>query len=150
MNAKFRSADQNVKLPNEFIRRGLSVLALVWLATMTVIAADRKPEANEIRILQMQGRVEIMPAGATKWILTQTNQILGTADRLRTGEDSRVTLRWSDQSVLSFAALTEIEILPPDKTDSLAGLSIFKGGHLIFHRDVPAHSHSDARKHRRH
>jgi hypothetical protein len=28
---------------------------------------------GEIRIVEAQGRVEIMPAGATTWVLTQTN-----------------------------------------------------------------------------
>jgi Tfp pilus assembly protein PilF len=137
MKANLRRANQSVKRPNEFVRCGLSALVFGWLATTTAGAAEQKSEATDVRILQMQGRVEIMPAGARTWVFTQTNQVLRAADRLRTGADSRVTLRWSDQSVLSFAALTEIEILPPDKADSLAGLSLFKGIISFFHRDKP-------------
>jgi len=137
MKANLRRADQNLNLPAKIVRSGLSVLVGICLATTIVRAADQKSETSEVRILQMEGRVEIMPVGAKTWVLTQTNQVLRASDRLRTGNDSRVTLRWSDQSILSFAALTEIEILPPDKSDSLAGLSLFKGILSFFHRDKP-------------
>src|ERR1043166_518975 len=39
---------------------------------------------NEIRIVELQGTVEVSPAGAKTWVLTQTNQVLHPQDRLRT------------------------------------------------------------------
>src|SRR5262245_15351495 len=89
----------------------------VFLSAFTVRAAESASSAAEIRILQLEGTVEIMTAGAQKWILTQTNQVLGPGDRLRTGKNSRVTLRWSDQSIVPFAAFSEIEILEPEKSE---------------------------------
>src|SRR5262245_6496549 len=68
---------------------------------------------NQIRIVGLEGRVEISPPGPTRWFLAQTNQILTLHDRLRTGPNSRVTVRWSEQSAVSFGALTELEIMPP-------------------------------------
>jgi tetratricopeptide (TPR) repeat protein len=92
---------------------------------------------NEIRILELQGTVEISPAGATAWILTQSNQVVHALDRLRTGPNSRVVLRWSDQSLVPFGALTELEILPPDSPRSESGLHLVKGILSFFHRDKP-------------
>jgi hypothetical protein len=38
---------------------------------------------------------------------------------LRTAENSRIALRWSDQSILRFGALTELEILPSKSPHTL-------------------------------
>ncbi len=69
----------------------------------------------------------------------QTNQILHPFDRLRTGANSRVALRWSDQSVIVFNASTELEILPPRSTDDQCGLHLIRGIFSFFHRDQPGH-----------
>ena len=92
---------------------------------------------NDIRILELQGTVEVSPAGAATWVLTQTNQVIHPFDRLRTGPNSRVTLRWSDQSVVLFGALTELEILPPHQPEAQSGLHLIKGILSFFHRDKP-------------
>ena len=92
---------------------------------------------NDIRIIQLQGAVEVSPAGATTWVLTQTNQVLHPFDRLRTGANSRVALRWSDETVLPFGPSTELEILPPQTPDAQAGLHLIQGIASFFHRDKP-------------
>ena len=92
---------------------------------------------NEIRIAELQGTVEVSPAGATTWVLTQTNQRLHSNDRLRTGANSRVALRWSDQSITLFGALTELEILPPHSPDAQSGLRLGRGIISFFHRGTP-------------
>lgn len=99
--------------------------------------ATPAPATNEIRIVELQGRVEISPAGATTWVLTRTNQILHPFDRLRTGADSRVAVRWSNESVVLFGALTELEILPPHQQDAQSGLHLIRGVVSFFHRDEP-------------
>lgn len=102
-----------------------------------VSGATASQPTNEIRIAELQGTVEISPAPATSWVLTQTNQVLRPRDRLRTGARSRVALRWSDQSIVSFDASTEIEILPPHAREAQAGLRLLKGVLSFFHRDEP-------------
>jgi tetratricopeptide (TPR) repeat protein len=92
---------------------------------------------NEIRIVEIQGTVETTPAGATTWVPAQTNQTLKPFDRLRTGTDSRVAFRWSDQSVMQFNASTELEVLPPDSPDAQSGLHLIRGMVSFFHRDEP-------------
>jgi tetratricopeptide (TPR) repeat protein len=81
--------------------------------------------------------VQISPAGAQTWVLTQTNQPLYPFDRLRTGTNSRVALRWSDQSIIPFGSSTELEILPPPAPESQSGLHLIRGVISFFHRDKP-------------
>jgi tetratricopeptide (TPR) repeat protein len=123
------------------LRRKLFRLAfaglVIWGTPLGALPADRPAESGEISIIELQGTVEIMPAGARTWVLTQTNQVLHANDKLRTGGNSRATLRWSDHSVVPFGALTEIEILPPENSDSLSGLHLIRGILSFFHRDKP-------------
>jgi tetratricopeptide (TPR) repeat protein len=92
---------------------------------------------NRISIVELQGRVEVAPGATADWILTQTNQELRAFYRLRTGPNSRVTLRWSDQSFLRFGPLAEVEILPPHASGAESGLHLLKGILSFFHRDEP-------------
>ena len=84
---------------NPLPMRGRQVLLAAvfgWLAAgagpTCVLAVTGDQTTNEIRILELQGTAEVSPQGSTRWILTQTNQILKPFDRLRTGPNSRVTL----------------------------------------------------------
>lgn len=113
---------------------------LLWaLGTTFLIAqpAAQTAGTNQIRIVELQGDVEISPAGAKTWVLTQTNQVLYPFDRLRTGPNSRVALRWSDESVVPFGASTELEVLPPHEANAQAGLHLVRGVISFFHRDKP-------------
>jgi tetratricopeptide (TPR) repeat protein len=92
---------------------------------------------NEIRIVELQGTAEVAPAAAATWTPAQTNQILHPSDRLRTGANSRIALLWSDRSVVSFGALTEVEVLLPYSSDAQCGLHLLRGVISFFHRDEP-------------
>ncbi len=108
-----------------------------WAGTFGTLAAPSGAGTNQIRIVGIQGEVEVFRGNAQRGVrTTETNQVLDTFDRLRTGPDSRVLLRWSDQSVVHFGALTEIEILPPQGRES-SGLRLLKGLLSFFHRDEP-------------
>ncbi|MEI9962529.1 MAG: TonB-dependent receptor [Limisphaerales bacterium] len=93
--------------------------------------------ANETRIAELQGKAEVFLAGGAAWASAQTNQLLHPFDRLRTGANSRIALRWSGQSVISFGAMTELEILPPESADAQNGLHLIRGVISFFHRDKP-------------
>ncbi|MEI9962438.1 MAG: FecR domain-containing protein [Limisphaerales bacterium] len=93
--------------------------------------------ANEIHIAELQGKAEVFPVGGTAWASAQTNQLLRPFDLLRTGANSRIALRWSDQSIVSFNAMTELEILPPESPDAQCGLHLIRGIISFFHRDKP-------------
>jgi tetratricopeptide (TPR) repeat protein len=92
---------------------------------------------NEILIVELQGTAEVAPATTTTWTPAQTNQILHPSDRLRTGANSRIALLWSDRSVVSFGALTEVEVLLPYSSDAQCGLHLLRGVVSFFHRDEP-------------
>ncbi|HLP78423.1 MAG TPA: TonB-dependent receptor [Candidatus Paceibacterota bacterium] len=101
-------------------------------------AQTNSPAAvSHIRIVELQGAVEISPAGATAWTAVATNRSLYPFDRLRTGPNSRVALIWSDQSIIPFGASTELEILPPQDANSQSGLHLVRGVLSFFHRDKP-------------
>jgi len=102
-----------------------------------VLAGDSNPDLPTMLIVQAQGRVKLMPAGSTTWVLTQTNQPLHVGDRLRTDTQSRVVIQWSDLSVVRLGPLTEMLVLAPDHPDSLPGLQILKGVLSFFHRETP-------------
>jgi len=92
---------------------------------------------NEIQIVELQGTAEFSPGTATTWMPVHTKQILRPFDRLRTGANSRMALLWSDRSVVSFGALTEVEVLPPNSSDAQCGLHLLRGIVSFFHRDEP-------------
>lgn len=94
-------------------------------------------QTNQIRIVALEGHVEVSPAGATTWVLTQTNQALYPFDRLRTGPNSRVALYWPNESIVPFGASTELEVLPPQDKDAESGLHLIRGILSFFHRDKP-------------
>jgi hypothetical protein len=83
--------------------------------------------------VELQGTAEFSPATATAWMPVRTNQILCPFDRLRTGANSRMALLWSDRSVVSFGALTEVEVLPPNSSDAQCGLHLLRGIVSFFH-----------------
>ncbi len=103
--------------------------------------ATTPPATNEIRIVEIQGSVTVFPVGTKTSLTAWLNQPLHPYDRVQTAADSRVALRWSDQSIVSFGASTEFEILPPGSSDEQSGLHLIHGVLSFFHRDKPGHIH---------
>src|SRR5262245_7521587 len=88
-------------------------------------AASGDLAASEVRIVGLQGTVEIFREGRRPGVRTSlTGEILRPGDGLRVDTNSRVTLRWSDKGVVSLNALTEIEIRP---AKALSGLFLLQG-----------------------
>ncbi len=115
----------------------LYAAAALILSTVTTALAKESPATNQIRIVEIQGKVQVLARNTADWRVAQTNQWLHAFDRLRTGPDSRVALRWSGQSVMSFGASTEVEVLEPHETGADNGLHLLKGITSFFHRDRP-------------
>jgi eukaryotic-like serine/threonine-protein kinase len=80
-----------------------------WTAQLRKRGSPDSPPA-EIRILDLQGTVEVMPAGATAWVLATTNLVLHAGDSLRTGQNSTLLLLWSDRSRVRIGELTTMEV----------------------------------------
>jgi tetratricopeptide (TPR) repeat protein len=135
---------KGLKRLNLFPKAGRDLLMVVvlegFLASVEMSVAQLSAgggAANEIRIVELQGTAEVASATATTWSPARTNQILRPFDRLRTGANSRIGLLWSDRSVVSFGALTEVEVLPPYSSDAQCGLHLLRGIISFFHRDEP-------------
>ncbi len=126
---------------SEVLRRfwWISLQVLV-LASSCAALAEGVPDSRaheSIRIVAAQGVVEFSTDSAKSWVPVQTNQVLKTSDLLRTEANSRCSLLWSDRSVISFGASTEIQIMPPQSPDQEAGLRLVEGVLSFFHRDKP-------------
>jgi hypothetical protein len=119
------------------LRAAIFVLLAAGAGKSFAQSAPAAAATNEIRIVELQGAVEILPAGAAVWTPAQARQPLHPFDRIHTAENSRVALRWSDQSIVPFGASTELEILPPDAANAQAGLRLIRGILSFFHRDQP-------------
>jgi Flp pilus assembly protein TadD len=129
---------------NLFLKTGSDLLTVaIFFGFLTCVGisgaqpATGSTATNEIRIVELQGTAEFSPATATTWMPAQTNQVVHSFDRLRIGANSRMALLWSDRSVVSFGALTEVEVLPPDSSDAQCGLHLLRGIVSFFHRDEP-------------
>ena len=123
-------------------RRVLALLSFLWLfAVVEHLEAQTAPDSQNpanITVLVIEGTVEIMRSGAKVWDNAQTNQILHVGDRVRTGEGSRVTLRWSDQSMVRINELSDFQIQPVSPAAKKSGFSLWQGMLYFFHRDKPA------------
>jgi len=91
---------------------------------------------NEIRMLVLEGTVEISEGGSSRWIPTQVGQPVKPFDRVRTGPNTRVMISWSPESRVTLGQLTEIMIRdrPPGEE---SGLHLFRGIFKLLHRDRP-------------
>jgi tetratricopeptide (TPR) repeat protein len=125
------------KLARLFLTGSILTLLLICAASSFAQPAIPSSGTNDILIVELQGKVEISPFLARTWVLTQTNQPLHPNDRLRTGPNSRVGLKWADESVVQFGASTELEVLPPDAANAQPGLHLVRGVISFFHRDKP-------------
>jgi Tfp pilus assembly protein PilF len=129
--------NSNCKTGSNNLLAAICLLLVVCSSKSLGQAAAPAPAPAAIQILEIQGLVEILPVGETVWVSANTNRILHSFDRIHTAANSRIALRWSDQSVLLFSASTELEILPPDSSGNLSGLHLIRGMISFFHRDKP-------------
>ena len=115
----------------------LAVLLCAAFFPARSVAAETPPGTNEVRLVQLQGSAEVSLAGTTSWTPASTNTVLRHFDRLRTGPNARISLRWSDQSVISFGPSTILEVLPPHEPEAESGLRLIEGIVSFFHREKP-------------
>ena len=68
------------------------------------------PQAQELVLAQVEGRVEVLRFGAMTWDLAYVYQVLHAGDRLRTDRSSRVTLLLPDGTVAKVGESSDITI----------------------------------------
>jgi len=93
--------------------------------------------ALDIVVTGIEGKVEVVRAGAQAWDLAYTNQVLHAGDRVRVPERGRITLLLSDLSVERFGELSEFTIEPPAAAGKQSGFSLMRGLLYFFHRGKP-------------
>ena len=109
-----------------------------WLLLFCAVSLGARAEtAFESQLVEAAGRVEMAAAGATNWVPAVVNQTLRPGGRLRTGADSRATLRLSDRSVIRVNELTILQIQAPAQP-ARHGFLLQRGGLLFLNREKPA------------
>ena len=98
------------------------------------IAQDEK-KSDHAELLTKENIVDVAAAGTIAWRSGIVGQALFLHDRLRTGEDSRATLRLSNLSVLRVDELTNLEILPPQESTAKPSLNLKQGSTYFFSRE---------------
>src|ERR1044071_6009849 len=141
---------RQTRLPwNPPVARILALLSIIKLLG-AVDRMDAQPAPGtgptNIVILEIERSVEINRSGSSVWDPAQTNLVLHAGDRLRTGEGSRVTLRWSDESIVRINELSEFRILPATEKAKKPGFSLWRGMLYFFHRDKPTDTYIITRK----
>jgi tetratricopeptide (TPR) repeat protein len=119
------------------LSRGPVWLLGLWLASAAATelraqTAATSTQDHPILVLEIEGKVEVLRAGAAVWDPSYTNQVLQAGDQLRTGERSRVAIRLSNLSITRLPELSHLQI-PPRKR----GFNLLRGILYFFHRDRP-------------
>ena len=87
-------------------------------------------------LVEKQNLVEAQPRGG-KWEPGTVGRALAVGDRVRTGEYSRATVRFSDLSVLRLDELTTIAVAPTPRDPTKRSIDVSRGGVFLHHRDRP-------------
>ena len=103
----------------------------LFLRTLTAQTAESSPPAV---LLIKENIVDVAARGAA-WTGAIVGQTLATHDRIRTGEDSRATVRLSDLTVLRIDENSEDEIESPQEPGVKATLNIKQGSTYFFSRE---------------
>ncbi|MEO6036295.1 MAG: FecR domain-containing protein, partial [Verrucomicrobiota bacterium] len=112
----------------------LSIFVLEQRAQAVDLAAAKTDDRTIL--LTAAGKVDVARKGVSAWQSGQTNQVLNIGDRLRTGKNSRATVRLSNLSVLRVYELTTLEIQPGGQNNR-AALNLESGAAYLFNRDKP-------------
>ena len=121
----------------DLIRRSVRLGCLCVLTIPLVERLSAQTSTNEIIIREFVGKVEVSRVGAQAGDPAYTNQVLHAGDRVRTGERSRLTLRWSDQSIIRIGELADLQIQPATVTKARSEFNLLQGMLYFFHRDKP-------------
>ncbi|MBL9139952.1 MAG: TonB-dependent receptor [Verrucomicrobiales bacterium] len=119
------------------LRRTIGLLLLVP-ALSTFAAATQPIATNDVRIVELSGRVETLFAGQETWVQATHSSVLRPGDQLRTGADSRATLQFSDHSVFRIDQSSLLEIRPSEKPNGWKELFLRFGAIFFLDRERPS------------
>ena len=122
------------------VRHLVKLFLMIGLAILFPACAHAQiPATNSTsQLLEMAGRVEVMTAGTNTWRLAKQGDLLKLGDRVRTGPESRTSLRLSDKSVIRVDQNTVLEITPPVRPAAKSRFRIRMGSLFFLNREKPA------------
>jgi ferric-dicitrate binding protein FerR (iron transport regulator) len=137
--SKTRAGIRKPLMTTEVYRRiaGALVLLAVLLTAPVVLSQTPLPGPQDTVLLSIAGTVEVAPAGTSSWSSGHVNQILHLGDQLRSGKNSRATLRLSDRTVFRIYELTTMTIKPAPKAGQNQVIEVKSGAAYFFNRDKP-------------
>ena len=117
-----------------------AAVALGGMLAVSQPAAARGGEAApaaapELRILTVEGSVEVSPRGGTNWVAAQRDGVLREGDRLRTGSASRSALRHPGLGTRYVGPNSELIVSPGEAGSRWPVLEYLRGRSYIFNRD---------------
>lgn len=112
----------------------LFLFSFVLLLPVTV-RGQSGSATNGTVVLTIDGSVDIFRAGGGDWAKAALNQALSFGDRLRTGPNSRATVRMTDLTVIRVNASTTFEIQPPPNQKMKPVLNLRNGSVYLYSRD---------------
>ncbi|MCI0745731.1 MAG: TonB-dependent receptor [Verrucomicrobia subdivision 3 bacterium] len=111
----------------------------LWGANGVLLAQTVTPHtiAGTIQIEAIEGIVEVAAAapGAPQWRAAFKGRVLQPGDRVRTRELSRVTIRWSDRSIVRIGEKADFQIQAGPAPQQPSSFSLLSGILYFFNRD---------------
>ncbi len=111
--------------------------ALLWAALAARAESPAETNAHNVVLLTFSGTVEVAVKASEAWNPGTRNEVLQIGDHIRTGKNSRATLRLSDLSISRLFELTTLEIQAPQKPTGTDTLNVESGAAYFFNRDRP-------------
>ncbi len=115
----------------------LFVVAILLSLGIFAFGETVSPNPGQSTLLVAVGTIEVAPAGTSDFAAALANQTLKIGDQVRSGKNSRATIRLSDLSVIRVYELTTMTIRPPAKAQENAVIEVKSGSAYFFNRDKP-------------
>jgi len=140
MEARAKEEGRRKNAESRFLHRGWDrgLVLLLHSAFLLLPLLLQAQTTNAVRVLATNGVVEVLRSGAATWDLASTDPakgILRPGDQLRTGRDSRATVRLADRTIAPIGPLGQLMVLEAS-TDS-SGVRLLRGRFFFLHRDDP-------------
>jgi tetratricopeptide (TPR) repeat protein len=119
-------------LSSPFVRKTVLVLVVASDLIFRIAAAQTGQNAE---LLSKENIVNVATKGGAAWTAATVGQSLAIGDKVRTGEDSRATVRMTDLSILRIGELTTSEITAPATASDKPGLNVKEGTTYFFSRE---------------
>jgi len=137
MQQRFKMKDNHH--PMSWLGRAFGAILLGLSFVWTQVHAAESDETPEmlIRVLSVQGQVDISKTKGQDWIPAKVNMPLTPGDMVRTGRRSKAALQMTDKTVLKIRQLTSMVVQAPESDDEQPLLNLESGSLFFFSRESP-------------